>query len=397
MLMDEGKQSFDSTRNDQYIETETQKYPDFQDQISNNIDEEEQKYPNIDENLKPKNQKQYAFPLPNNKPFSFQDINNYIDDDINTILNNINDPLKSYIMNLNKQKNIKNNKLIELQKQNDENKKIISNLQKDNRLLKSKLENLQKNYENEIQFLKKQKKSGIQTYRKIIENDKSLEMQKFYFNDQSYEKIKFLENENQKLLRNFYNLENENRNLVNRNQELKLIIFTKNDLIKKLNNGKSELSLKSNNNFKFEKIINEREKLLEQNNELTSGIQDFNKIVKETSEIFRNKTVYFNTIINSYKNKLNEYKNKIILLKKKINELNSQLNLKNELKSSYNFNYNTKNNKTFLADMNDIFENHNRSFFLKENLLFSPIKDKVYNTQKQSAERYKKFLYSFDN
>ena len=103
--------------------------------------------------------------------------------------------------------------------------------------------------------------------------------------------------------------------------------------------------------------------------ELTSGIQDFNEIVNETSEIFKRKTIYFNNIINSYKNKLNEYKNKITFLKSKINELAFQLNLNNELKHNYTDTYNSIQNNTISLDTNDIFEDHNKTANLKENLL----------------------------
>ena len=400
--MDLNEQSFNSFQDDQYIESDNRKYPDMQDQINNNIDEdienESQEFSNANENYKTKNQKQYAFPLTNNNKFPLRNTNSHKDFEINHILNNIKEPLKSYILNLKNQNNIKNKKLIEFQKQNDENEILISNLQMDNHLMKSKLENLQKNYENEIDFLQKQKNNKINIYEKMIENDENLDFQKFNFHEINNEKIQFLMNENHQLLHNIYNLEKENRNLFNQNKELQINILNKNDLIQKLNNKINELTHILNNNFEFGKIINEREKLIEENNELTSGIQDFNEIVNETSEIFKRKTIYFNNIINSYKNKLNEYKNKITFLKSKINELAFQLNLNNELKHNYTDTYNSIQNNTISLDTNDIFEDHNKTANLKENLLFSPtLNDKLYNSQKKSVERYKDFLFNFDN
>ena len=282
----------------------------------------------------------YKYTNPSNEKFvSFGKVHEKTSDsEISTILENLNEPLKSYIYNLQNNINKLNeqidclnnekNKFMQLENKNDENEILISKLKMDNQFLQSKIENLTKEHENEIQFLYNQNKNEIQTYKKII--NEQLNSKKLNYTDSNFEKIKNLQNEKKYILNNFYNTEKENRALKNQIEELKISMLEKDEMIKTLKSPNSNLEVKQ--------LIKDRNKLLEENNELTSGIQNFNIKVKETREIFKNKNLYFIKAINSYKNKLTEYKNKIIILKKKVNELTDELNFNHGLTKTFNQN-----------------------------------------------------------
>ena len=232
---------------------------------------------------------------------------------------------------------------IELQKNDIKNEMEIMEL-----LHKKKIENLEKNIMNlndtinELIIEKKKQPKGFNSFgiqKEIYNNFAELE-----------QKIRIYDNDN-------FILNKENQKIKNENEELKIIINGKDNIIDKLqvNINKMEKefmiklseiranynSLKNNNDLignknnqysikEIEKIINEREKLMEENISLKENYEQMTVGINEANELFLNKQKEYESLINSQNEKLKEYKFKISLLKIKINELYSEINfLKN--------------------------------------------------------------------
>ena len=78
--------------------------------------------------------------------------------------------------------------------------------------------------------------------------------------------------------------------------------------------------------------------LLQNTNELTSTMNNFNERINETKRMYNEKLSSFKNIVYNYEKKIDDYKEKIELLKQKINELVSENeNLRfNQTNSFYN-------------------------------------------------------------
>ena len=251
---------------------------------------------------------------------------------------------------------------IELQKK--EKKKEIEIMEL---LHKKKIENLEKNIIN----LNDTINELINEKRKQPKEFNSFGIQKEIYNNFSEleQKIRIYDNDN-------FILNKENQKIKNENEELKIIINGKNNIIDKLqtninkmenefriklseirtNYNNNNLINKKNNQYsieKIEKIINEREKLLEENISMKENYEQMTMGINEANELFLNKQKEYENLINSQSEKLKEYKFKISLLKIKINELYSEINfLKGrKINNQYNFlqpmndNITSKNNK----------------------------------------------------
>ena len=149
-----------------------------------------------------------------------------------------------------------------------------------------------------------------------------------------------------------YDLENENKILKEQINENKNQLINE---IKDTNNNLEENNLKNENinNSKetenqIEKLIFERDDILNKYNELKINYDKFNLGLKEANNLFIEKTLSFNKVLNSYNNKMTEYKLKIKQLKIKINELiDENLNLKSKIVNKNNKNtliYNDQGN-----------------------------------------------------
>ena len=227
---------------------------------------------------------------------------------------------------------------IELQKNDIKNEMEIMEL-----LHKKKIENLEKNIMNlndtinELIIEKKKQPKGFNSFgiqKEIYNNFAELE-----------QKIRIYDNDN-------FILNKENQKIKNENEELKIIINGKDNIIDKLqvniNKMEKEFMIKlseiranynslnnndlngnKNNQYsikEIEKIINEREKLMEENISLKENYEQMTVGINEANELFLNKQKEYENLINSQNEKLKEYKFKISLLKIKINELYSEIN-----------------------------------------------------------------------
>ena len=228
---------------------------------------------------------------------------------------------------------------IELQKNDIKNEMEIMEL-----LHKKKIENLEKN----IMNLNDTINELILEKRKQPKEFNSFEIQKEIYNNfaELEQKIRVYDNEN-------FILNKENQKIKNENEELKIIINGKDNIIYKLQTNINKMenefriklseikanynSLNKNNDLignksskysieEIEKILDEREKLMEENIVLKENYEQMTMGINEANELFLNKQKEYENLINSQNEKLKEYKFKISLLKIKINELYSEIN-----------------------------------------------------------------------
>ena len=228
---------------------------------------------------------------------------------------------------------------IELQKNDIKNEMEIMEL-----LHKKKIENLEKN----IMNLNDTINELILEKRKQPKEFNSFEIQKEIYNNfaELEQKIRVYDNEN-------FILNKENQKIKNENEELKIIINGKDNIIYKLQTNINKMenefriklseikanynSLNKNNDLignksskysieEIEKILDEREKLMEENITLKENYEQMTMGINEANELFLNKQKEYENLINSKNEKLKEYKFKISLLKIKINELYSEIN-----------------------------------------------------------------------
>ena len=228
---------------------------------------------------------------------------------------------------------------IELQKNDIKNEMEIMEL-----LHKKKIENLEKN----IMNLNDTINELILEKRKQPKEFNSFEIQKEIYDNfaELEQKIRVYDNEN-------FILNKENQKIKNENEELKIIINGKDNIIYKLQTNINRMenefriklseikanynSLNKNNDLignksskysieEIEKILDEREKLMEENIVLKENYEQMTMGINEANELFLNKQKEYENLINSKNEKLKEYKFKISLLKIKINELYSEIN-----------------------------------------------------------------------
>ena len=241
---------------------------------------------------------------------------------------------------------------IELQKNDIKNEMEIMEL-----LHKKKIENLEKN----IMNLNDTINELIIKKRKQPKEFNSFGIQKEIYNNftELEQKIRIYDNDN-------FILNKEIQKIKNENEELKIIINGKNNIIDKLQTNINKMekefmiklseiranynSLNNNNDMignnknqyskkEIEKIMNEREKLMEENIYLKENYEQMTVGINEANELFLNKQKEYENLINSQNEKLKEYKFKISLLKIKINELYSEINFLKErqINNHYNF------------------------------------------------------------
>ena len=241
---------------------------------------------------------------------------------------------------------------IELQKNDIKNEMEIMEL-----LHKKKIENLEKN----IMNLNDTINELIIEKRKQPKEFNSFGIQKEIYNNfaELKQKIRIYDNDN-------FILNKEIQKIKNENEELKIIINGKDNIIDKLQTNINKMekefmiklseiranynSLNNNNDMignnknqysikEIEKIMNEREKLMEENIYLKENYEQMTVGINEANELFLNKQKEYENLINSQNEKLKEYKFKISLLKIKINELYSEINFLKErqINNHYNF------------------------------------------------------------
>ena len=223
----------------------------------------------------------------------------------------------------------------------DEHEKNIAKLSFDNKKLLEKMENMKKEYKEEKKLMINYKNSEIKSHIQVIEKYKQ-----FFKNN----------NINENMINNRMNL-NGNNNLDY--EKLMIELKNKDKIIKSLNlkinkcvdeyknvievNSLSEQHSKEYQKLN-EKLFNEKNELLKQNENLKRAISSFTNQMNEANNIYKNKAYQNNKYINDLINKLQEYKKKVITLKKKICELHEIIDkLKNNKyqRSTNNSNYNS--------------------------------------------------------
>ena len=296
-----------------------------------------------------------------------------------------------------------------------EEAEIIKNkLEFDNKKLINQLNDIQNNYSNEINLLNKIKNNEIEQLNKIIltlNNNLSANLEKNSFEENSKNDINNnLNNNSQLLLEQVTLLENKVKDLnekindlQNENKILKeQIIENKNKLINEIkyktdsfeeNNLKNENIIYSKETEnQMEKLIFERDDILNKYNELKINYDKFNLGLKEANNLFIEKTLSFNKVLNSYNNKMTEYKLKIKQLKIKINELiDENLNLKSKIYNKF-----PKNNL--------FYNNEQGNFFNIRKKLIQPLnqnkildnKDPYSASQHKSLDLFRNILLKVD-
>ena len=301
-------------------------------------------------------------------------------------INKINEKLKE-----NEPDNIQKDYLVEINKlYNKINEIEIRNgkLIFDNKNLKNKLETLKNDKKNEIEILELLNKKKIENLEKNIlnlnntinelinENKKQpKEINYYQIQNEVYQNFSELEKKIRKYDNDNFLLKKENQNLKNENEELKIIINGKENIIEKLqlniskmendfkikiselnsnfkspinNNIKSNLvdaNINENNNENVENLLNEQKRLMEENEILKNNYEQMTVGINEANELFVNKQKEYENVINYQNEKLKEYKFKISLLKIKINELHSEMEFFRDK--------NIKNQNNFYQNIND--------------------------------------------
>jgi len=271
---------------------------------------------------------------------------------INEIKKNIRDEnavkhIEKYEIELNKVKN-------SLDESEIKNMKLVF----ENNILVEKIKNMEIEKNEEIKIMESLQQKQIDNYNKSIAqlNEKISELIKekesnknniinkdeyIYKNDiinelnKKQEKLRHLDEDNFKLKKDI-------QQLVNKNEELSIIIKNKDLIIERLeteierfdfNNGKesnknmneNELNKESNKNR--EEYLIKIECLEKENEELKIGLQNMTEGINKANDLYNEKLNNFNNELVIKNNKLKEYKNKISILKCKIVELSNELML----------------------------------------------------------------------
>jgi hypothetical protein len=227
----------------------------------------------------------------------------------------------------------------------------------ENNILVGKIQNMEIEKNEEIKIMESLHQKQIDNYNKNIEQlyEKIAELvkereinQKYIINKDEYINKKDIINEINKKQDKIRQLDEDNfklkkdiQQMINKNEELTIIIKNKDLIIERLeteierfdfNNGKesknineNELNKESNKNR--EEYLIKIESLEKENEELKIGLQNMTEGINKANELYNEKLNNFNNELVLKNNKLKEYKNKISILKCKIVELSNELML----------------------------------------------------------------------
>ena len=180
-------------------------------------------------------------------------------------------------------------------------------------------------------------------------------------------------------------LRQENQNIKNELDELKLIAESKEKIIQKLQNDfemmeKEYNSNYTSNNFQgingkeinsndynqyINELMNKQNMLERENNNLRNGLKEMTQNINEANEIYFKRKANYDNNIKIRDDKLKEYKTKISILKMKINELYKEINIlksnkgdiDNNRNSFFSKNNNGMINNQFKVDQNKLLSN----------------------------------------
>ena len=228
----------------------------------------------------------------------------------------------------------------------------------ENNILVGKIQNIEIEKNEEIKILESLHQKQIDNYNKSMEqlNEKITELIKEresnhnniiskdeYINkndiinelNEKQDKIRKLDEDNFKLKKDI-------QQMINKNEELAIIIKNKDLIIERLeteierfdfnnvkesnkNINENELNKESNKNR--EEYLIKIESLEKENEELKIGLQNMTEGINKANELYNEKLNNFNNELVIKNNKLKEYKNKISILKCKIVEVSNELML----------------------------------------------------------------------
>ena len=271
---------------------------------------------------------------------------------MNEIKKNIRDEntvkqIEKYEIELNKVKN-------SLDESEIKNMKLVF----ENNILVGKIQNMEIEKNEEIKIIESLHQKQIDNYNKSIEqlNQKITELVKERESNQNniINKDKYINkndiinelNKKQDKIRKLdednFKLKKDIQQMINKNEELTIIIKNKDLIIERLeteierfdfNNGKENNKIINENELNKESIKNREEYLIKieslekENEELKIGLQNMTEGINKANELYNEKLNNFNNELVLKNNKLKEYKNKISILKCKIVELSNELML----------------------------------------------------------------------
>jgi len=250
--------------------------------------------------------------------------------------------IEKYEIELNKIKN-------KLDESEIKNKKLLF----ENNILADKIKNMELDKNEEIKINESLHQKQIDNYNKNIaelnEKIKELIQEKETNKNDNVNKDEYVNkkeiinelNKKQDKIRQLdednFKLKKEMQQMINKNDELTIIIKNKDLIIEKLETEIEKLDFKERNKNdnanelnkeKYKNIEENLEKieiLEKENEELKLGLQNMTEGVDKANELYNEKLKSFHSELLLKNNKLNEYKNKISILKSKINELSNEL------------------------------------------------------------------------
>ena len=262
---------------------------------------------------------------------------------------------------------IKNSKLI------FDNKNLLTKIELQKNEKKNEIEIIEILHKKQIENLEKNINSLNNTINELINEKKKEPKELNYLQIQTevYKNFSELEQKLRKNENDNFTLKKENQKLINDNEELKIIINGKENIINKLqhnisrienefkiklteissNNKSPNINIDNNNNNEIndinnqiinenlEKMVEDQKRLNEENIILKNNYEQMTQGINQANELFVNKQKEYENIINYQNEKLKEYKFKISLLKIKINELHSEIEFlqDKQIKNQNNF------------------------------------------------------------
>jgi hypothetical protein len=197
----------------------------------------------------------------------------------------------------------------------DEYEILISKMKFDKKTLEEKLENIIKEHKSEKNLMINYKNSEIKACNKLIEEYQT------YFRNNNID-MNRINNRNNNMTFNG----NENVDF----QKLMMELSNKDKIIKTLKSkfneisndfNKIDLSQQNVNQIQIQKLVNEKNELIKENQFHKKRLSSFIEQIKEANNLLNKKTLKYQNDLNNMKMKLEEYKQKIIILKKKICEM----------------------------------------------------------------------------
>ena len=357
-----------------------------------------------------------------------------INQELNYLYIDLTEKNKSLIENQKLDLSINNNnsteKLIQFSSKLENLSIMKSRLEHDNKILANKINQIQLTHENEINMLKKMHNSEIEKKNKIISNLQeglsSINQNNINSNQNNLsnpysqlmiDEISTLEKKAKKISEDNNSLKSFIQDLQSKIKYYEESIKRKENYIKELQkdlrNSEEQLKLITFENETFnqekqielDKINNEKEDLLKQNQSFKKAYQNFNINIQDANNLFIEKMKNIEDLLIKYSLKLKEYKlqldelnekNQILnyeneKLNKKISRIEKRdlLNKKINLPRNRSLNINDSRNNTFNSSPNSNYNFENKN--IDNNLDINNYNYTDYNTFNKSLNNNKQF------